>query len=78
MLRPRIHDLKDLQLALAEPMPALDLSSLDLSQLTPFAVEVRYDPEFMPTREDVEDAIGLAERVLTAVLAALPPEAAAQ
>lgn len=73
---PRIHDLKDLQLALGEPVPALDLSSLDLSQLTPFAVEVRYDPEFMPTRQDVEDAVALAERVRATVLAVLPPEAA--
>ena len=67
---PRTHNLEDLQPAcvviLAEPA-ASALRSLDLTQLTPYAVETRYDAEFWPDRATAADAFALAEKVLSIV-----------
>jgi HEPN domain-containing protein len=63
---PRTHNLEDLHaqcLLLSQPGLANDLASLDVAELTPFAVELRYDMEFWPEREVAEEAVVLAERV---------------
>ena len=64
---PRTHNLEDLQalcLALPPPDIASGLEALDLSELTPFAVEARYDIEFWPERAEADVAI--AARVCAA------------
>ena len=70
---PRSHDLEELQhLCVAiEPMP--ELSALDLTELTAYAVELRYDAEFWPPQPTAQEAVGLAERVRKAILEGLPP-----
>lgn len=64
---PRTHNLEDLQaLCLALPVPPPSaLGGLDLSELTPFAVESRYDVEFWPDRETARRAVALASTVWT-------------
>jgi HEPN domain-containing protein len=67
---PRTHNLEDLQalcLALSPPEIASGLEALDLSELTPFAVESRYDIEFWPSRGEAEGAVFMAARVCAAV-----------
>ena len=46
----------------------------DLAELTPYAVQLRYDFEFWPDRETIEQALNIAERVRAAVLATVPQE----
>lgn len=63
---PRTHNLEDLQaqcVALSLPGSSSDLAQLDVSELTPFAVELRYDIEFWPERRVADEALGVAERV---------------
>ena len=67
---PRTHNLEDLQ-ALCLVLPPTEIASglekLDLSDLTPFAVEARYDIEFWPERAEAEAAVAIAARVYAAV-----------
>jgi len=67
---PRTHNLEDLQatcvVILAEPA-ASTLRSLDLTPLTPYAVETRYDAEFWPDRDTAAEASAAAEKVLSIV-----------
>jgi HEPN domain-containing protein len=66
---PQTHNLEDLQahcVACAATTPADDLATMDLSDLTPFAVESRYDIEFWPERAEAEDAVAKAARVCAA------------
>jgi HEPN domain-containing protein len=67
---PRTHNLEDLQaqcLALPPMEIASGLEALDLSDLTSFAVEARYDIEFWPERVEAETAVAIAARVCAAV-----------
>lgn len=66
----RTHNLEDLLaqcLALPPMAIASGLEALDLSDLTPFAVEARYDIEFWPERVEAEAAVATAVRVCAAV-----------
>jgi HEPN domain-containing protein len=64
----RTHNLEDLQAACVLVLPdAGALRSLDLSQLTPYAVETRYDAEFWPDGKTAADACGVAEQVMSIV-----------
>lgn len=54
-------------LALPPMAIASGLEALDLSDLTPFAVEARYDIEFWPERVEAEAAVATAVRVCAAV-----------
>ena len=72
---PRTHNLEDLVGPCESLYPKLDLDEVELSELTPFAVELRYDFEFWPSRDDTVDAIGTVEQVRRAVLAVLPADA---
>lgn len=71
---PRTHNLEDLQQLCVTFMPTLHLTSTELAELTPYAVQLRYDFEFWPDREAAEQALNMAERVRSAVLAAVPNE----
>ena len=70
----RTHDLEELQ-HLGEALPAWPLAGMDLTQLSSYAVEVRYDFEFWPDRQTAQEAIGLASELRRLVLAAVPPSA---
>ena len=71
---PRTHNLEDLQarvLTTIAPSTTDALRSFDLSELTPYAVETRYDVEFWPDAETAEAAMGSATRVVDLVSAFL-------
>ena len=74
-LIPRTHDLEELQRLCnaLEAWPAL--AALDLTQLTGYAVELRYDADFWPPPSTAAEAVALAEQVRALILAQLPPEA---
>jgi HEPN domain-containing protein len=69
---PRTHDVEELQrLSMAmEPMP--ELSALDLTELTAYAVDLRYDAEFWPPQPTAREALLLAEQVRKVILERLP------
>ena len=71
---PRTHNLEELQHR-GEALPAWPLAGLDLTQLSSYAVEVRYDFEFWPDRQTAQEAIALASDVRRMVLGAVPPAA---
>jgi HEPN domain-containing protein len=72
---PRTHDLEELQrLSVGmEPMP--ELSTLDLTELTAYAVELRYDAEFWPPQPTAREAVLIAEKVRRVILGTLPSSA---
>ncbi|MCS6883362.1 MAG: HEPN domain-containing protein [Oscillochloridaceae bacterium] len=72
---PLTHNLEELERYCATLNPAPDFTGLDLTQLTPYAVQLRYDPGFWPDQATAVEALALAERVRTAVLAVLPQAA---
>jgi HEPN domain-containing protein len=71
---PHTHNLEDLQAACAQftsvTVPAR-LSAWELAELTPFAVESRYDVEFSPDQQTARQAVTLAGEVCAAVAAAI-------
>ena len=46
---------------------ASGIETLELIDLTPFAVEARYDIEFWPERVEAEAAVAIAARVCAAI-----------
>jgi len=70
----RTHNLEELQHS-GEALSAWPLAGLDLTQLSSYAVEVRYDFEFWPDRQTAQEAIGLASEVRRLVLATVPQPA---
>lgn len=72
---PRTHNLEELQQLCVELVPPLYLPDVDLAELTPYAVQLRYDFEFWPDRETAQQALHIADCVRVAVLATLPQEA---
>jgi HEPN domain-containing protein len=72
---PRTHNLEELQQLCSGLVPSLHFPDVDLAELTPYAVQLRYDFEFWPDRETVQQALHIAERVRVAVLATVPQEA---
>lgn len=65
---PKIHDLMRL-LDMSIPLfPALDACREPLTELSDYAIEVRYpDDWFEPTRDDAKTALSVAERVVSIV-----------
>ena len=64
---PRTHNLEELQLRCLGVLAAPTVSALkafDLSELTPYAVETRYDAEFWPDRDTAATAASWAEQVV--------------
>jgi hypothetical protein len=70
----RTHNLEELQ-RLGETLAAWPLVGLDLTQLSSYAVEARYDFEFWPDRQTAQEAIALALEVRGRVLGAIPQAA---
>ncbi len=68
---PRTHDLDEIQRAcnLVQPIP--ELQSLDLSEATDYAVQLRYDIEFWPEKETAVQAQALAQQVVDIITIAL-------
>ena len=71
---PRTHNLVLILGECRGPYPKLELQEAEISKLTPYAVELRYDLTFTPDRARIEQAIALAERVRAKVLAVLPSD----
>lgn len=69
---PRTHDLEELQRLCIQLEPWPELANFDLTDLTAYAVELRYDAEFWPPKPTAADAVTLAERVRACVLARMP------
>jgi len=71
---PLTHNLEELARLCRTLDPSLDFGSADATELTPFAVEIRYDFEFWPSRGTAREALDLALEVHRVILAAVPPE----
>jgi HEPN domain-containing protein len=71
---PRTHNLEELQHQ-GEALAAWPLAGFDLSQLSSYAVEIRYDFEFWPDQQTARDAIALASEVRRLVLGVVPKAA---
>ena len=71
---PPTHDLEELQ-HLGEAVSAWPLARLDLSELSSYAIGVRYDFEFWPDRRTAQDAVRLAREVRDCVLGVIPERA---
>lgn len=69
---PLTHNLEELERRCAAVNPAPDLTGCDLTQLTPYAVQLRYDSSFWPDQTTAQEAIDLAEQVRAAVIALVP------
>lgn len=73
---PRTHDLEELQLLCIRQESLPELASLDLTNITAYGVELRYDPEFWPPQSTAAEAITMAEQVRTFILRRVPPMSA--
>jgi HEPN domain-containing protein len=71
---PRTHDLEGLQRLCIRIEPWPELEMCDLTDLTAYAVELRYDAEFWPPQPTAAEAVKLAEQVHACVLARMPPD----
>ena len=69
------HNLEQLERMCVGVEPQLTLNVQDLVELTPYAVQLRYDFEFWPERDVADEALEIARRVRTIVLAAVPEAA---
>jgi len=72
---PRTHDLEELAALCANVAAPRDIGLPDLSDLTGYAVELRYDPEFWPTHGTAAEAVALAVRVRGIILSVIPRQA---
>ncbi len=70
-LIPRTHDLEDLYDESLAVAPGLALDRMELSVLTPYAVQLCYDMGFWPDQATAQQALATVDRVRAAVLAAL-------
>ncbi len=72
---PRTHDLEDIYDQCLTVAAGLVLDRLELSMLTPYAVQLRYDTSFWPDAATARQALDVVQRVRAAVLTVLPLEA---
>jgi HEPN domain-containing protein len=72
---PRIHNLEELRHWGESAVSDWPLHGMDLTELTPYAVEMRYDLDFWPDRETVLQAVHMATEVRRRVLASVALEA---
>jgi HEPN domain-containing protein len=72
---PRTHNLEDLMalVALTDPASALATSREEVTDLTPFAVELRYDIEFWPEQSAAREAVAKADRLVALAAALVVP-----
>lgn len=71
---PRTHDLGRLVTQLSKIEPALKLARPEVLELTDYAVKLRYDADFWPTQTEAAEALRVARRVRTEVLAVVPSD----
>jgi len=69
---PHTHNLEELARLCCALDPTLDFGCVDVTDLTPFAVEMRYDFEFWPSRDTGQEALDLAMQVRRTILGAVP------
>lgn len=69
---PRTHNLEDLYQQCRQVLPSWEPPEGDVVELTPFAIESRYDFEFWPEREEAEAAVHLAGQIKISVLKIVP------
>ena len=72
---PHIHDLGEIVEECLIVCPHLGITPAQVSILTPYAVELRYDLTFVPPPPEAQSAVQTAELVRGRVLAVLPPDA---
>jgi len=72
---PRTHDLEELQRQCLQEAEIEGLSGLDLTDLTGYAVELRYDAEFWPSQSTAGEALELAAKVKALILGHVPDSA---
>ena len=70
---PFTHDLGRLAPLCEAADPTLKLSTPEVIALTDYAVRLRYDNGFWPSHKDGTDAVAVAERVRSAIMARVPP-----
>jgi HEPN domain-containing protein len=68
---PFTHDLDELAKLCDEIDPSLNLSTPEVISLTDYAVRLRYDNDYWPTKDDAESAFEIASRVQEAVIRAV-------
>ena len=73
---PRTHDLEEIYNQCLGVAPALNLDRMELANLTPYAVQLRYDADFWPDQATAQQALAVVNRVRSAVLGVLPSGAA--
>jgi len=64
---PRTHNLDELQRLCVVIQPYQELEKLDLTEVTDYAVQLRYDIEFWPDKEIAESSLALSKQVLEIV-----------
>lgn len=69
---PRTRDLEELQRLYIQLEPWPELETCDLTDLTAYAVELRYDAEFWSPQPTAAEAVKLAEQVRACVLTPMP------
>jgi HEPN domain-containing protein len=72
---PRTHNLEEVYNECLAVTQDLSLDRTDLSNLTPYAVQLRYDADFWPDQVTAQQALDVANCVRAAVLTVLPPSA---
>jgi HEPN domain-containing protein len=72
---PHTHNLEELARFCQDVSPELNFGTLDVTELTPFAVEMPYDFEFWPSRETADEAFALAVQVRESIRAVIPSQA---
>lgn len=71
---PRTHDLEELQQLCLRVTPMPELAGLDLTDLTGYGVELRYDAEFWPSQGTARESVAVADRVRAIILGHVPPD----
>lgn len=69
---PRIHDLKLVHEECLKVAAMLQLPDVDVDELTPYAVTLRYDVSFWPDADTARRAVEIAKKVREAALQVLP------
>jgi HEPN domain-containing protein len=71
---PFIHNIEKLVELCATKDEAFRRHLAEAQELTPYAVDLRYDAEFWPSKEETRRAVGLAVDFVCRVRASLPKE----
>ncbi len=72
---PRTHDLEEIYELCLGLQPGLNLDRMELANLTPYAVQLRYDADFWPDLPTAEFALLVVIQVRGRILAMLPANA---